>query len=263
MYQFTDTTEAPNNSGHSLMTVLNGIVLDEELSDNVGEFRTINVDGRGIVDRRILTYERKYGNAETIIGLDERLVRVTFQIRDETNEGFRQRYNRLNAFLVESRQILEFTDEEAIFYATVESYDDPEENSNNIIGVITFVCNDPFKYSHEKSLEATGTHNIKGHKSTFWKSHTTFTSSASKYILEFNTVGTKELRSINRLEINFNFVAGDILEIDFLKRQIKVNGNDISNTLSIINSNYMELPIGDVEFHATEETEITYRERYY
>src|SRR5699024_6224798 len=162
------------------------------------------------------------------------------------------RYNRLNAFLVESRQILEFTDEEAIFYATVESYDDPEENSNNIIGVITFVCNDPFKYSHEKSLEATGTHNIKGHKSTFWKSHTTFTSRASKYILVFNTVGKKELRSINQLVINFNCVACDILEIDFLKRQIIVNGNGISNTLSIINSNCMELPIGDLEFHATE-----------
>src|SRR5699024_6040363 len=192
-----------------------------------------------------------------------RVIEVPVYIKYNNLEEFRAITEDISSWLVhdEPKELI-FNDEPSrMYYALVDDTMNEEFLYNiGTQSVIRFICG--YKYSLEKSLTQ-GTHNIKGHKSTFWKSHTTFTSSASKYILEFNTVGTKELRSINRLEINFNFVASDILEIDFLKRQIKVNGNDISNTLSIINSNYMELPIGDVEFHATEETEITYRERYY
>ncbi len=211
-----------------------------------------------------LIREGKFDNQLVKTDRGHRIIEVPIYITYGNLEEFRTLTEDIADWLVhdEPKPLIFKDDPDRMYFALVD--DTMEEESVYQKGATTtikIICG--YKYSLEKTLEASGTHNIKGHKSTFWKSHTTFTSSASKYILEFNTIGTKELRSINRLEINFDFVSGDELDIDFLKRKITVNGNDISNTLSIINSNYMELPIGDVRFNASEETVITYRERYY
>lgn len=130
-------------------------------------------------------------------------------------------------------------------------------------GTIYFYLKDAHRYSEERIIEATGTRDIKGHISTTWRTRTEFTSNQTGYELQFNSPGKTKLKDINKIVLNGTFRSGDILEIDYRKRRVTLNGKDISNQLVIIESNYMELPIGSVEFEANHKTEVFYHERYY
>src|SRR5690625_2322850 len=139
----------------SIRTIFNGIDLDQELTDETGSFTTLTVNGRNNTNSRINSFyvhgmDRAHEERNT---LDAKTINVRFRIKDKTNEGFRERLNRLNALLSGSKQVLEFTDEDAVFYATVSSIDMPDEESNDLIGNIFFYCSDPYKYGPE--LEAT------------------------------------------------------------------------------------------------------------
>lgn len=130
-------------------------------------------------------------------------------------------------------------------------------------GYINFWLRDAHRYSPEKSLQSNGTHIIQGHESTFWRTRTEFTSNVTGYELAFTPAGKSELKDINKIVLNGDFRSGDILEIDYRKRKVTLNGNDISNQLVIMQSNYKELDIGNVEVSSSVPTTVYYHERYY
>lgn len=158
MYGFVDTVPGSGTGSTSLMsirTIFNGIDLDQELTDETGSFTTLTVNGRNDTRSTINSFSvpGMDGAHEEGNTLDAKTINVRFRITDKTNEGFRERLNRLNALLSGSKQVLEFTDEDAVFYATVSSVEMPDEESNDLIGNIFFYCSDPYKYGPE--LEAT------------------------------------------------------------------------------------------------------------
>lgn len=266
MYGFIDTNESSTSTYLSLMTSFNGFILDEELTDDGGFFRTLTVSGRGLVNRNIATNDyHGHGSVERSAFLEERLIDVKFQMKDKTNTGFRERFNKLNKLLLGSKKELQFTDEDALFYSTLISYDNPEENTNDLIGVMTFVCSDPFKYSLERTItvDTETTENVDGHTSTSWRTKTIFTEAQTDYELKFNAPGKSDLRDITKIKVNHNFVIGDELEVIFDKRKVLLNNRDITNSLVILESNFKELPINDVELEASFKTEVIYHERYY
>lgn len=156
MYEFVDITERGTQSTSlSIQTVFNKFNLDELLTDESGSFTTLTVSGRSNLSNRVNTIE--------VSGLDgllesdnstlsEREITIKYQITDKTNEGFRQRYNRLNALLNGTKKELAFSDEDAIFYGSLSESDVPEEDSNSLIGTITFLCTDPYKYGPEQTI---------------------------------------------------------------------------------------------------------------
>lgn len=92
---------------------------------------------------------------------------------------------------------------------------------------------------------------VSGQSETPWKTITTFSENQSGYELQFNSPGKTELREINKIKLNYNFATGDVLEIDYSKRRVTLNGLDRSNLLVILQSNYMKLSVGEVEFSAS------------
>lgn len=149
-----------------------------------------------------------------------------------------------------------------IYFAEYES-SDLVERGRFARGHINFWLRDAHRYSPEKSIQSGGTRTIGGHESTFWRTRTEFTTNQTGYTLQFNAPGRTDLKDINKIVLNGTFRSGDILEIDYRKRRVTLNGKDISNQLVIIQSNYMELPVGGVEFEASHKTELFYHERYY
>lgn len=268
MYEFVDTIESANNTSMSIETVFGGISLDDALTDDDGSFKTLTVSGRGILDRRIRVRERqgRDGDHEDDVTMEARVITVKYLLTDKTNAGFRDRKEMLNRLLLGSMEVLEFTDEDAYFNATLQGGDVPEEETNSIVGTLSFYCSDPTK-KRNKQLTAinttSSTHIIEGHTSTPYRATTKFTSSASSYTFEFAQTGITSLRDINKIVVNYDFIAGDSLEINYSKRSILLNKKDISNALSIINSNYKEIAVGSVEFKATNPTNVFYNERYY
>lgn len=200
---------------------------------------------------------------------EDRIVRVPVKIKHVVvNSMFtdlqRKKEDMAQWLIKEDYKALEFKDEPDRFYlAKIENEMHLEEFSYWAEGNIEFFCKE--KYSQERSLiiNKTLTDVIEGHKSTPWRTKTIFTENQTGYELQFNSPGKTELRDICKIKLNYEFQRGDILEIDYRKRRITVNGDDHSNILVILQSNYMELPIGEVEFEANNETELFYFERYY
>ncbi|MDL4842841.1 distal tail protein Dit [Aquibacillus rhizosphaerae] len=153
MYGFVDFNErGVLSTSLSIQTTFNSLNLDDMLTDDTGSFTTLTVSGRSNQSNRIDTTEvpGRDGLLESEEHTSsEREIVVKYQITDKTNAGFRQRCNRLNSLLKGSKKELVFSDEDAIFYATLSVNELPEENSNSLVGTITFLCSDPYKYGSE------------------------------------------------------------------------------------------------------------------
>lgn len=193
-----------------------------------------------------------------------RFIEVPVFIKYDSLEHFRTLTEDIAEWLVHDEpKVLSFKDEpDRMYYALVD--DTMNEDFLYNIGtesVIKFICG--YKYSQERTIQATGNHTIAGHTSTSWRTKTVFSSNVTGYELQFNAPGKTALRDINKIVVKGNFISGDTLEVDYSKRKIKLNGKDISNQLVIIQSNYRELDIGSVEFSSSYKTEIYYHERYY
>lgn len=199
----------------------------------------------------------------------EKVVRVPIKIDHKIVDGMFTDLQRKKEDMAEwlihgDYKHLEFKDEPDRFYlAKVENEMDLGEFTYWAEGIVEFLCKE--KYSHERTINIDLTKNetIEGHKSTSWRTRTVFSENQTSYELQFNSPGKEDLRNICIVKLNYDFIKGDVLEIDYSKRKVTVNGNDTSNTLVISKSNYMELPIGDVKFSASHETELFYNERYY
>lgn len=212
--------------------------------------------------------QRNFRDIENLVNTDRgvRVMPIPIGIKYDRISDLERLKEDIAGWLVhEKPKRLEFKDDpDRLYYAVV---DDTINNgflyNQATEATINFICG--YKYSHERnlSIDDTLTSNIEGHKSTPWKTKTIFTDETSSYELQFNSPGKTDLRDINKIKLNYEFVAGDVLEIDYSKRKITVNDVDRSNILVILQSNYMELPIGEVEFSVSHETELFYHERYY
>ncbi|WP_077317570.1 distal tail protein Dit [Virgibacillus proomii] len=156
MYGFVDTIagSGTGSTSLSLQTVFNGNNLDQLLTDDNGSFITLTVTGRSNLTQRVQTTEVPGMDGlleQTDPTVSEREITIKYKIEDKTNEGFRRRYDRLLSYLGGSKKVLSFTDEDALFYATLLTNETPEEETNNLIGTITFLCSDPFKYGKEQT----------------------------------------------------------------------------------------------------------------
>lgn len=260
MYKFADTTPgSAESTSMSLQTMFNGTNLDEALTDDNGRFVTMSVGGRGVLPRQINITETPYrhGARERGYTYDVREIPVNFLIEDNTNEGFRERFNRLNGLLLGSKKILEFTDENAFFVATLQSGDVPDEDSNSLEGTLLFLCTDSAKRKNKKTITLTTSSKyftITGQESTPWTSKTVFKQAANQFYIK-GPYG-------RNVTLNYDFIEGDVLEIDYDKRSVKLNGNDLAVAVSLI-TDWFELPAGFVYLEASHETEMVYTERYY
>ncbi|WP_330948901.1 distal tail protein Dit [Virgibacillus sp. MG-45] len=194
-----------------------------------------------------------------------KFVKVPVLIKHDGFTDLQRKKEDMAGWLIhEEYKKLEFHDEpNRLYLAKVESEMRLEEYSYWAEGEIEFICKE--KYSKEKYLlvNLTSTNIIGGYRSTNWKTKTTFATNQSGYEIIFKSPGKTELHDIGKIKLNYNFIAGDVLQIDYSKRKVTVNGSDITNAVVILQSNFMKLPIGQVEFSANHNTEFYYNERFY
>lgn len=213
-----------------------------------------------------LRREKKFDNKLVRTDQEHRIIEVPALIKYDNIPHFRGLTEDIAEWLVHDEpKILGFADEpDRLYFAVVDDTANEEFLYNRGTETkFTFICG--YKYSQERQLTInnTLTSSVKGHKSTLWKTKTKFNTNQTGYELVFNAPGKTDLREINKIKLNYDFIQGDILEINYSKRRVTVNGKDITNTLVILQSNFMELPIGSVEFVASHPTEFYYHERYY
>ena len=261
MYQFVDTQPTSDTGGTSLslQTVFDGNNLDELLTDETGRFVTLSVGGRGILNRRLdlVQMPGAHGSRVKDVTYDVREIPVKFLIADATNEGLRERFNRLNGYLKGNSKRLEFTDENAHFIATLSGANIPDEDSNSLICTMTFTCADSAKRMNENTINITTeetSHEITGQDSTPWEVSLRFTAKTNKFELETNS-GLYIL-------LGYEFIEGDRLTIKYEGREVWLNDEDLRHSIRLA-SNYELLEPGEIKIRASHECTLKYDERLY
>lgn len=150
-----------------------------------------------------------------------------------------------------------------IYWSILDGAVDEEEIVSFAKASLEFLCLDKTSLERKLTINNTLTSNIGGHESTTWKTKTIFTTNQTGYTLQFNSPGETDLKDINKIVLNGSFRSGDILEIFYKSRSVKLNGKDISNQLVIMQSNWTALPVGNIEVESNHKTELFYHERYY
>ena len=221
----------------SLKTIFNGIVLD----DTIPGFTTINVEGRALIGRK--NEKRKVPGADgeflTSSTLDSRPIVVKYMLKN-TNSNYRHNFNKLNMLLqTDEPKILRFTDEPAYsFNAILESVDDIEETSNNVVSTFTFLCLDPYKYKEVD--KDTGVSNVIITKLP--NNRNEFTPELIKVIV--NSVSDKIIiknqTTTKKIIINHtSFAVGDVLEFDLNKDYpLKLNTMVRSDLIDFVESDF-------------------------
>lgn len=196
---------------------------------------------------------------------NERVVEVPVLIKHRGFSHYQKLKEDIAEWLVheEEKELIFKDDDDRCYFAKVDEITEGDEYQNMAFATITFICHSKYSLERNILIDTTITENINGHESTSWKTKTKFTANQSGYELQFNSPDKSDLRDICKIKLNYEFIRGDVLEVDYSKRKITVNGVDRSNILVILQSNYTELPVGDVEFSVSEETELYYHERYY
>lgn len=207
----------------------------------------------------VLTQNRKIGARLRKIKTGARIEEVHVEISTIEGLDIRKTAEDLAGWLLtEFEKELIFDDEsDRTYHAVVEGGFDAEEIVTVGYGVIRFVCPDPHKFGPTNTLNLTtslNTFEIKGQTETPWSSETLFSAPASKYELEFDSGG--------KIILNYNFITGDLLEVDYEFRSIKLNGKNLAVSLSL-ESVWKPLDVGFMQIKSSHPTTLKYNERYY
>ncbi|SIT91740.1 distal tail protein Dit [Edaphobacillus lindanitolerans] len=154
MYEFVKATDAPQTKTATIQTVFDGVNLDEVLTDSTGEFRTTKVLGRSNYHARLSPVEIP-GRAGTQLAesvQDAGELKIFFKVKDQTSRGLQRRLDRLRGMLTGIDRPVMFTDEDSVYYGTLESLEIPDEVSNDVTGEFTLYRADPLKYGTEYSM---------------------------------------------------------------------------------------------------------------
>jgi predicted phage tail component-like protein len=184
------------------------------------------ISGRGPVKREISIKEisGKDGGYYQKQRRPIRVLTVEADIKSQDEFELRDKIDELNGILnVDGPSLIVFPDEpEKEYYGAPEMSDDGDEFIYYHKGALVFVCPDPNKYAAEKNANlSSGSVAVilNGNEKTPHFSLTATINIATPNFTISNGVDT--------LKINYDFIAGDTLDIDFKTRKVKIN--DIVN----------------------------------
>lgn len=152
---------------------------------------------------------------------------------------------------------LSFDDEPGQYYnAVFNGMSDFSRKGNSPIfeGTLQFVAKETLGES--KSINATTTatnHEITGQTETPWSIEVNFKANTNKFELWAGDI---------YLQLNYSFIQGDKLIINYVGREVFLNGKDLRKAVSM-SSHFEELKPGIVSVRASHEAVLKYDERYY
>ena len=147
MYNFIDVTEV----SEEYVLPSEALKINGEYIENlISGYRTLNVQGREALSPDVESYTTGVRDGSKIKNkrYPERIIVVTYEIAAESNEAFREAYNKLGGILNVKEAQLIFNDEQDKFYiGTPCIIAEVEPGKNTVVGKFEILCTDPFKYS--------------------------------------------------------------------------------------------------------------------
>ena len=147
MYSFIDVTEvSEGNMLPSEAVKINGEYIENQISG----YRTLNVTGREALSPDVLSYETGVRDGSKLKSkrFPERIITIRYQLKADSNEAFREAYNKLGGILnVENAEWIFHDEQDKFFIGTPCIIDTVNPGRNAVVGEFEILCTDPFKYS--------------------------------------------------------------------------------------------------------------------
>lgn len=235
----------------------NGVILPIRIS---------KVTGRGPSGQEVTrkTIPGRKGTIKQSKRRPERILGVNFTINAASSLEIREKVDELSELLnTEEEAPITFTDEiNKTYFGMLDGKPDWDEFIYQGKGIIDFVCFDPDKIGLEKTYDFVNDTVSPVNNGTALTKPTitaTFTATATEFRVTHAESG-------QYVRIIRNFVVGDVLELDFAKEKVTLNGIVNMTLLDWANSDFFELKPGSNTLNVTPvgvaNTEITYQERW-
>lgn len=229
-------------------------------SDLTEYIKIKSITGRGIINAEVESMDNpKKGARFKKRRVPPRNIGIEANIIAKNRKELRNKIETLNGILSVNEPVpVSFPDEpNRTYYGVPAQTGEGDEFPFMHKGEMTIICPDPNKFGDEQteSIATTKTTvQVSGQANTPWTSKTTFGADADQFILEAN----------NGLyvQLDYSFVTGDVLEIDYKYRRVTLNGDLLMTPISL-QTHWMPLNPGYMQMRASHETEISYSERYY
>lgn len=235
---------------------LKGFEFNNRRSDNIYMLKGRSKSPFSPLEREIVSYPGGHRLKKTTRGLIEINQPVGFKAKsDQQHVNIIEEMT--NWLIQDSWCPLKFDDEPGRIYPAIlqNSMDDLEKIATLREGTLSFTA--LYASGDIKELNLISTRRsylISGQRETDWTSETKFTAPTSKYIMEETGGG--------RIILNYNFIAGDVLTIDYHKRKVLLNGNSLASAIAL-STEWFPLRPGTMTMQATENTIMSYFERFH
>lgn len=149
MYNFKDVIA--NEVSESSVLPSEALCFNGEYIENlIPGYRTLQVEGREALSPELSTFDTGSSDGTQIKNkrYPERVITITYQLLAESNEAFREAYNKLASILDAEDAELIFNDEpDKFFIGTLKKIGAIKPGKNAVVGEFEILCADPFKYS--------------------------------------------------------------------------------------------------------------------
>lgn len=175
MYNFIDVNQASEGTIlPSEALKINGQYIEDQISG----YRTLNVTGREALSPDVISFTTgvRDGSLMQSKRFPERIITVRYQLKANSNQAFREAYNKLGQILNVKDAELIFADEQDKFFVgtpCIIGLVDPGQNC--VVGEFEILCTDPFKYSvfEYEAAPAEGENSVTFHYEGTYQSHPT------------------------------------------------------------------------------------------
>lgn len=147
MYNFIDVNEASESVIlPSEALKINGAYIEDQIKG----YRTLSVSGREALSPEVESFSTGIRDGSMVKNkrYPERIITVQYQLIAESNEAFREAYNKLGQILnVEDAELIFNDEQDKFFTGTPCIIGAVHPGTNSVVGEFEILCTDPFKYS--------------------------------------------------------------------------------------------------------------------
>ena len=147
MYNFIDVNEVSD----AVVLPSEALKINGEYIENqIAGYRTLTTQGREALSPDVISYTTGIRDGSRLKSkrFPERIITVQYQLIAESNEAFREAYNKLAAILnVENAELIFNDEQDKFFVGTPCVIGAVKPGTNSVVGEFEILCADPFKYS--------------------------------------------------------------------------------------------------------------------
>lgn len=238
----------------------NGILLDNAIDG----YLTINVEGRGLLNRNISAIDipGQEGQSITDYKIQSRNIIVHYLLKASNSKAFMKRLHLLHEYLFSNEDVVfQFGDEPYYRLGRLYEVQDPPYDQLQGIGSFTIFCQNPYKFDVIRKLVGNPVTLI---SDSILPVHpdvilVTLKENADKLVVS-------NLGNGKRIIINDAFKIGDLVEIDIKSAEIKRNNQNIMSKLDYAETDFHEFMIKNndqiIVGPVSSDLNISYRRKY-